>query len=105
MSKATPYFKITQIAERYGVTRQAVYKWLRLGKLGKPAEDMLHLVKAGHHQVGQLIDHQHHVGHPVRPGAVLVKSLNVACPGGGQLLVTLVHLGAEPAQRAQRLTR
>ena len=36
MSKATPYFKITQIAERYGVTRQAVYKWLRLGKLCKP---------------------------------------------------------------------
>jgi len=33
MSKATPYFKITQIAERYGVTRQAVYKWLRLGKI------------------------------------------------------------------------
>ena len=36
MSKATPYFKITQIAERAGVSRQAVYKWLRLGKLGKP---------------------------------------------------------------------
>ena len=36
MSKATPYFKITQIAERHGVSRQAVYKWLRLGKLGKP---------------------------------------------------------------------
>jgi predicted DNA-binding transcriptional regulator AlpA len=34
--KDTPYFKITQIAERYGLSRQAVYKWVRSGKLGKP---------------------------------------------------------------------
>lgn len=34
--KDTPYFKITQIADRHGISRQAVYKWLKLGKLGKP---------------------------------------------------------------------
>ena len=34
--KDTPYFKVTQIADRHGISRQAVYKWLKLGKLGKP---------------------------------------------------------------------
>ena len=34
--KNTPYFKITQIADRHGITRQAVYKWVRLGKLRNP---------------------------------------------------------------------
>ena len=31
-----PYFKIVQIAKRYGVSRQAVYRWLATGKLEKP---------------------------------------------------------------------
>lgn len=31
-----PYFKIVQIAERYGVSRQAVYRWIATGKLDKP---------------------------------------------------------------------
>jgi predicted DNA-binding transcriptional regulator AlpA len=33
--KNTPYFKITQISERYGLTRQSVYKWIWQGKIRK----------------------------------------------------------------------
>ncbi len=62
---------------------------------------MLHLVKAGHHQVGQLIDDEHHVGQLIRALAVLVVTLNVAGTGGGQCLVPLVHFLTQPAQRAQ----
>ena len=74
--------------------------------LGHPADGLLHFLGGHQHQVGQLVDDHHHLGHGVHPlglGGLGVVGGQVPDPHLGEHPVTLHHLGHRPLQGAGRL--
>ena len=90
----------------------------RARHLRQAADRLFDLVAGHHHQVGELVDHDHDEGQRPRRLAffgrlaglehradVAVELLDVAHAVGGQRLVALFHLAHRPAQRVGGLLR
>ena len=76
--------------------------------LGYPADGLLHLLGGHQHQVGQLIDDHHHLGHllhALSPGRLGVVGGQVTDSHLGEHPVALHHLGHRPLEGARRLFR
>ena len=76
----------------------------RARQLRQAADAVLHLAGADHHQVGQLVDDDHHLRHDLLAGLqLLVVALDVAHVALGELLVAHAHLRHRPVQRRRGL--
>ena len=68
--------------------------------LGEPDDRVLDVLALAHHQVGELVDDDHDVGHPVLGiGPRLVEGADVARARAGQPPVAGLHLVDRPLER------
>jgi hypothetical protein len=74
--------------------------------LGEPDDRVLDVLALAHHQVGELVDDDDDVRHPVvRVGPRLVVALDVPGGGAGEAAVAALHLVDGPLERGLRPVR
>ena len=73
--------------------------------LRQAADGLLDLLRRLHHQVGQLVDHDHDVGQFFVVFCLLVKGVEIARAGFLEQVIAFVHLAHRPLQRACRFVQ
>ena len=77
----------------------------RSRQLGDPRDLLLDLYRSLKHQVGQLVDDEHDVRHPVAAGVFLVVRGDISGVGASEQAIPAIHLARRPIQRVEDLRR